>query len=276
MLENRRDPERKLDVSALSRDGRAGKRESGPPLRIAAAADLHCRDANRAEIAAAFAELEGKVDLLLLAGDLTTLGKPSEAAVLADASRPLNLPTFAVLGNHDWHAGRHEELTQVLEEAGITVLDRSYAICHIADTEVGIVGTKGFVGGFPGSHLPDFGEPSLRHVYAETSAEVRALDEGLRAVAVCPIRIVLLHYSPTESTLAGEEPGIWAFLGTDRLAPPIIEHSPNVVLHGHAHAGRFEGSICDVPVFNVSVPLMGRNFWVFELPDVEKALAPIH
>ena len=181
-----------------------------------------------------------------------------------------------MLGNHDWHAGRHEELTQVLEEAGITVLDRSYAICHIADTEVGIVGTKGFVGGFPGSHLPDFGEPSLRHVYAETSAEVRALDEGLRAVAVCPIRIVLLHYSPTESTLAGEEPGIWAFLGTDRLAPPIIEHSPNVVLHGHAHAGRFEGSICDVPVFNVSVPLMWRSFWVFELPDVEKALAPIH
>src|SRR5439155_17396906 len=118
MLENRRDPERELNVSAVSRDGRIGKAASGPPLRIAAAADLHCREANRAETAAAFAELDGKVDLLLLAGDLTTVGEPGEAAVLADACRPLKLPTFAVLGNHDWHAGRHEELTDVLEEGG--------------------------------------------------------------------------------------------------------------------------------------------------------------
>jgi Icc-related predicted phosphoesterase len=275
MPENHGHHESELDVAAVTSDGKAA-RGPGPSLRIAAAADLHCRETNRAEIAAAFAELDGNVDLVLLAGDLTTTGEPAEAAVLADACRALDLPIFAVLGNHDWQAGRHEELTKVLEEGGITVLDRSFTVCCVADTEVGIVGTKGFVGGFPGSHLPDFGEPSLRAVYAETSAEVSALDEGLRAVAVCPIRIVLLHYSPTESTLIGEQPGIWAFLGTDRLAPPITEHSPNVVLHGHAHAGRFEGSIGDVPVFNVSVPLMGRDFWVFELPDVQKALAPIH
>ena len=130
---------------------------------------------------------------------------------------------------------------------------------------------EGFVGGFSGSHLPDFGEPLLREVYAETSAEVAAIDRGLRAVAHCAVRIVLLHYSPTADTLRGEPEGIFAFLGTDRMAPPISEHSPDLVLHGHAHAGQFKGLVGEVPVFNVSVPVMGRDFWIVELSGSRKA-----
>src|SRR5947208_3252024 len=84
--------------------------------------------------------------------------------------------------------------------AGVHVLDRGWAICEAAGVETGIVGTKGFVGGFPGSHLPDFGEPALRRVYAETTAEVEAVQEGLRAVALCPVRVVLLHYAPSATT----------------------------------------------------------------------------
>jgi uncharacterized protein len=80
---------------------------------------------------------------------------------------------------------------------------------------------------------------------------VEALDRGLREIAVCPIRIALLHYAPTEGTIAGEPEGIWAFLGTDRLAAPIAEHEPDLVLHGHAHAGTFESAIGTVPVCNV-------------------------
>jgi uncharacterized protein len=245
-------------------------------LTIAAAGDVHCREHLRAELDQAFAGLEGKVDMVLLAGDLTTHGEPEEATVLVECSRRLSAPKFAVLGNHDWHAGRHEEISRVLAEGGIEVLERSFAICEVNGMEVGIVGTKGFVGGFPGSHLPDFGEPLLRQVYAETSAEVEALDRGLRAIAHCSVRIVLLHYSPTDETLVGEQEGIKAFLGTDRLAPPIVEHCPDLVLHGHAHAGQFEGKVGEVPVFNVSVPVMGRDFWVVELSGVQKRLTPIH
>jgi uncharacterized protein len=36
------------------------------------------------------------------------------------------------------------------------------------------------------------------------------------------------------------------------------------VLHGHAHAGAFQGAIGDVPVFNVALP-MKREFRLFEL-----------
>ncbi len=245
-------------------------------LRIAAAGDVHCSESRRGEIAGAMAALEGTADLVLLAGDLTTHGEPEQASVLADACAPLALPVLAVLGTHDWHADRREELVKALEAGGIQVLDRDWTVCAAGGIDVGVVGIKGFVGGFPGSHLPDFGEPLLRRVYQETSLEVEALDRGLREIALCPARIVLLHYAPTEQTIVGEAPGIWAFLGTDRLAAPIAEHEPDLVLHGHAHSGTFQGAIAEVPVYNVSVPVIGRNFWLFELDVSSPARTPIH
>jgi Icc-related predicted phosphoesterase len=235
------------------------------PIRIAAAGDIHCSPENRAAVEAAFAQIEDEADLILLAGDLTTYGEPDEAEVLADICRSLAVPVLAVLGNHDWHANRRDEIVAALEGAGVKVLERGWTICELDGAKVGVVGTKGFVGGFPDSHLPDFGEPLLRQVYAETSAEVTAIEEGLREVDDCDYRIVLLHYSPTATTLEGEPRVIWAFLGTDRMAPPIAEHRPDVVLHGHGHRGRFEGFIGEVPVFNVAVPVMRRDFFVFEL-----------
>jgi Icc-related predicted phosphoesterase len=243
---------------------------------MAAAGDLHIRDANREQLGAAFAALRGEVDLVLLAGDLTTHGEPEQGEWLAQACAGLDVPILAVLGNHDWHADRADELRRVLEAGGITVLERDMHVLDVGGCELGVVGLKGFVGGFPGSSLPDFGEPLLRQVYAQTTADVEALDAGLRAVAHCPYRIVLLHYSPCDSTLQGEPEGIHAFLGNERIAEPIREHQPDLVLHGHAHAGTFESRIGQSPVYNVSVPVMGRDFWVLELASLRRPASPIH
>jgi Icc-related predicted phosphoesterase len=256
----------------------AGDGDSGTTraVRLAAAGDIHVRKGTEAETRASFDTLRGRADLVLLAGDLTTCGDPNEAAVLADACRDLDLPVIAVLGNHDWHLDRADEVAAVLSDAGVTVLDRESAVVEVAGMRVGVVGAKGFIGGFPGSHLPDFGEPALRMVYAETTAEVKGIARGLQEVATCDVRIVLLHYAPIEATLEGEPEGIWAFLGTDRMAAPIREHEPDLVLHGHAHSGSLEGSIGSVPVYNVSVPLMERNFWVLELSGLREATPPVH
>jgi uncharacterized protein len=238
-------------------------------VKIAAAGDVHASEATRVHLRESFAAIEREVDVILLAGDLTAHGEPEHAEVLAAAARGSTVPIFAVLGNHDLHAGHGDELARVLREAGVRVLDREAVIVELDGQATGIVGTKGFVGGFSGSQLPDFGEPLLRQVYAETSDEAEAIRRGLQEIAHCPIRIVLLHYSPTSDTLHGEPEGIWTYLGSDRLAAPIAEYRPDVVLHGHAHAGSFEGAIGTVPVYNVAVPVTGRDFYVFELEGHE-------
>jgi uncharacterized protein len=235
------------------------------PIRVAAAGDVHCDEENRDELELAFRRVEREVDVVLLAGDLTTYGEREQGELLADICRSADVPIYAVLGNHDWHCSQAAEIVAALVDAGVGVLERAWAVQEVDGASVGIAGVKGFVGGFPDSQLPDFGEPLLRKVYAETTAEVEALGAGLEAIADCDYRIALLHYAPTASTLTGEPRGIWPFLGTDRLAAPILERRPDVVLHGHAHAGAFEGAIGGVPVYNVAVPVLGRDFFVFEL-----------
>jgi Icc-related predicted phosphoesterase len=239
--------------------------DSEAVVRVAASGDLHCREANREQVLAAFAELEGKADLALLAGDLTGEGRPEEAEVLAAAASRCPIPTFAVLGNHDWHGGQAAEIAELLRAAGVTVLEREAARLDVGDVEVGVVGAKGFVGGFAPHHLPDFGEPSLRAVYAETGREVDGLDAGLREIATCDVRLVVLHYAPIETTLEGEPREIFVFLGSDRLAAPILEHGPDLVVHGHAHAGTAGGRIGDSAVHNVAQPVTRRDFEIFEL-----------
>jgi Icc-related predicted phosphoesterase len=234
-------------------------------IRIAAAGDVHASEATRERVERAFAQVESEADVILLAGDLTTTGEPEQACVLADACRGLSIPVFAVLGNHDCHAGRRADIQAVLEEAGVRMLDRSWKTCEIAGLELGVVGTKGFIGGFPGSVLPDFGEPLLRRVYAETSLEAEAIARGLREIVHCDLRVVLLHYAPVEATIIGEPEGIHVLLGSDRLATPIAECGADLVLHGHAHAGSFQGHIGQIPVYNVAVHVTGRDFWIFDL-----------
>jgi Icc-related predicted phosphoesterase len=235
------------------------------PIRVAAAGDIHCSPETQDRLAAAFERVEAEVDLFLLAGDLTTLGEAEQALALADICAAVEPRVVAVLGNHDWHANRVGEIVETLEQAGVTMLNPGTTTCDVDGTSVGVVGTKGFVGGFPDSQLPDFGEPILRQVYRDTTAEVEAIDAGLQEIAACDHRIVLLHYAPTTTTLEGEPRVIWAFLGTDRMAPPIGERRPDIVLHGHAHRGTFEGRIGEVPVYNVALEVMQRDFFVFEL-----------
>ena len=250
---------------AIRSEHAAGAHEPAA-IRIAAAGDIHVgRDGDAERWKAAFDGLRGRVDLILLAGDLTTHGEPEQAAMVAAAVRDVDVPLLAVLGNHDWHRNRRDEVAAALTAGGIDVLDRDHRVLEIAGTEVGVAGVKGFGGGFGGAHIPDFGEPLMRRVYAESIEEADALDAGLRAIARCPFRIALLHYAPITATLEGERTDLWPFLGTDRLAAPLREHHPDLVLHGHAHAGTFAGKLGEVPVHNVSVPVLGEDFWVFEM-----------
>jgi Icc-related predicted phosphoesterase len=229
-------------------------------IRIAAAGDIHCAEPLRERIVRAFHDVQADVDMILLAGDLTTQGEPEQAGVLADACHDLETPVVAVLGNHDYHADRCAEVKAILEAAGIIVLDRAHAVVEVGGLDVGIVGCKGFIGGFPGAEITDFGERLLREMYRETGEEVLALEAGLEAISGCHRRIALLHYAPIADTLVGEPERIWAFLGSGRLATPIGAHRPDLVLHGHAHHGSPEGLIGEITVRNVAVHVIDADF----------------
>jgi len=233
-------------------------------VRIAAAGDLHVHEADAERWHEVFAGLDG-VDLILLAGDLTADGLAAQAELLAEACREAPAPIAAVLGNHDWHMGEEEGIAAALRSGDVRVLERESAVFPVRGVQIGVAGLKGFVGGFLASRIPDFGEPLLRRVYAQTSLDVDALERELQAIDGCDVRVVLLHYSPTATTLTGEREAIWAFLGTDRLAEPILRHEPELVLHGHAHGGTVRGCIGAVEVWNVAAPLLGWQLQVFEL-----------
>jgi Icc-related predicted phosphoesterase len=234
-------------------------------LTVAAVGDVHASEERREHLARAFRALGDDADLVLLAGDLTTHGLVEEAAALADACRLVRQPVLAVLGNHDHHSSQSAEVAAVLEDAGVTVLEGGHVVLETRDLQVGVVGTKGFVGGFPGAEIADFGERLLREVYAETTRQVEALEAGLEAIAGCERRLVLLHYAPVSDTLVGEPEGIWAFLGSGRLAGPIGAHRPEAVFHGHAHHGMPLGSIGAVPVYNVARHVIDRDFALVRL-----------
>jgi Icc-related predicted phosphoesterase len=234
-------------------------------IRIAAAGDVHAAEPLRERLARVFTAVASESDLVLLAGDLTTHGLPEQAHVLADVCAGLPVPIVAVLGNHDHHSGCVDEVQDALRAGGIVVLDREHVILELGDLDIGVVGTKGFVGGFAGAEIPDFGEPALREIYQETTLEVDALEHGLEAIAGCHKRVVLLHYAPIIETIVGEPESIWAFLGSGRLAGPIGMHRPDLVVHGHAHHGATHGAIGTVPVHNVAVHVTGKDFATFVL-----------
>ena len=246
-------------------------------VRIAAAGDVHCHEANREHVREAFARLAGT-------RRPRAAGRRPDDARRARAGRSCwptpaatsTCPSIAVLGNHDWHVNRAGELIATLEDAGIRVLERDSTVVEHEGTEIGIVGAKGFVGGFPGCHLPDFGEPLLREVYAEACEEAEAVDAGLRAVAHCPVRIVLLHYAPIAGHARGRAPPIWTMLGSDRLAAPDHRARARPRPARPRPRGHVRGTLGTVPVYNVSVPVMAQDFWVFEVADLERATTPVH
>jgi DNA repair exonuclease SbcCD nuclease subunit len=70
-----------------------------------------------------FAAIRDAADVLLLAGDLTDYGLPEEAQILTRELSAIRIPVVAVLGNHDRESGKEAEVSHVLTESGMTVLD---------------------------------------------------------------------------------------------------------------------------------------------------------
>lgn len=221
-------------------------------MRIAATADLHFSPQSYDRIREPMSHVRDEADVLVLAGDLTNYGKPEEMDSLLNAVVRLRIPTVAVLGNHDYESGKHEELMRMMTAEGIKVLDGS----SYERDDVGFAGTKGFLGGFGRGVLTAFGEPEVKNFVQAAVDEAMKLERALSQVRAQK-RVVVVHYAPVVDTVKGEPQEIWPYLGSARLAEVVDRHGAVLVLHGHAHHGAPEGRTTGgVPVYNVALGIL--------------------
>ena len=235
-------------------------------IRVAAVGDVHFGSDSAGSMRPHLADIAERADLFLLAGDLTRHGTPEEAAVLAEELRGLPLPMLAVLGNHDYHSDQEKAVTEVLEDAGVRVLEGEGAVVDVGGTPVGVAGVKGFGGGFAGACGSDFGEPVMKafvHHTKEAADRLGAVLDDLAARGV-QRRVALMHYAPTDGTLLGERPEIYPFLGSYLLGEAVDRAGADVVIHGHAHGGTEKGfTPGGIRVRNVARPVINRAYNVY-------------
>lgn len=230
----------------------AGKRDA--KLRVAAVADLHVHKAHRGEYRAMFAEISERADVLAMCGDLTNLGLPEEAEHLAADLEMLTIPAVAVLGNHDHHSGKPEEVRRVLRRANVTFLDEETYVMG----DVGFAGVKGFGGGFGRYMLGPFGEEATKHFVTEALSEALALENALHTLMM-DRKVVLMHYSPIPDTIEGEAPEVQPFLGCSRFSEILDRFDLSAVFHGHAHNGVPKGKTPKGnKVYNCSIEVLKR------------------
>ena len=237
-------------------------------VRIAALGDLHhSRTAPAGALQPLFAQISEEADILVLCGDLTDYGLPDEAKALVRELAPLKIPSVAVLGNHDFQSDQPGEVSRILADAGVKMLD--------GDTTeiegIGFAGIKGFAGGFGRRALGPWGETIIKQFVHEAVNEALKLETALARLRT-PRLIAVLHYSPIQETVEGEPMEIFPFLGCSRLEEPLTRYPVTAVFHGHAHHGRPEGATrTGAPVFNVSMAMMRelfpeRPFRIVEVP----------
>lgn len=232
--------------------------EAGPrkAMRVAAVGDLHVGETTRGDYRDLFERVGDDADVLCLCGDLTNYGKTPEVENLLSDLKACRIPMVGVLGNHEHECGQPDEVSRMLTDAGVKMLDGR---AHEIDG-VGFAGGKGFVGGFGRYMLSSFGEGPIKTFVQAAVEDANLIENSIRMLRT-ERSVVLLHYSPVVDTVVGEPPEIHAFLGSSRLAETIDRYdNVSLVVHGHAHRGAPEGRTNrGVPVYNVALPVL-RTF----------------
>ena len=237
-------------------------------LRIAAIGDLHVRTTVPTEIVRQSVDLHQHADVLIITGDITNGGRILEVEVASEFFQRIKLPKLCVLGNHDRRTTRRRHYISVLRDAGIQVLDGDTVMLP-GFPEVGFAGVGGSGGGF----WPEEAEstPSNRAIQAmavRARREAARLDKALGSIDT-PVKVAILHFAPTTTTLIGEPPVKYPLLGNSVLGKVVDKHQVDMVFHVHSHIGSPEGMTPGgVPVRNVAFDIHdGFSFHSLQLPS---------
>jgi Icc-related predicted phosphoesterase len=239
---------------------------------IAAVGDLLVDESTRGALVDVFANINERANYLVICGDMTTHGRPEQMKAFVEELRGIEIPIVAVLGNHDYEGEAVAECTAVLRDRGIHVLEGDFAIFE----GIGFAGVKGFCGGFGRGSLAPFGERLIKDFVQSAIDDALNLENAMRSLSTA-VKVAVLHYSPIVDTIKGEPEIIYPFLGSSRLLQPIETYDADVVFHGHAHHGTFEGRTPKgIPVYNVALPVLRAqqqtsvHMWSVRVPDRRK------
>ncbi|HYV49076.1 MAG TPA: metallophosphoesterase, partial [Myxococcaceae bacterium] len=175
-------------------------RDQTAKVRLAAVADLHCREDQHGRFRQLVKQVNDEAEVLVLCGDLTDHGKLAEGKTLAEELSALRVPVAAVLGNHDHESGHADEVIAELSKVGVHCLDGDQ---FIFDKVLGIAGVKGFCGGFGNATLQAFGEGPIKQFVGEAVSESLKLEAALSQLDT-PRKVVIMHYAPIPETCTGE------------------------------------------------------------------------
>jgi Icc-related predicted phosphoesterase len=246
-----------------------GLKDEVKKVKIAAVGDIHIRETDKGKWVDCFKEVSKVANVLIICGDLTDTGDEGEAQVLVEELKSCSIPVVAVLGNHDYEKGRHKLIRKIMQDNNVHMLDGEAVVID----GIGFAGVKGFGGGFDSHLLSMFGEGAMKAFVQEAVDEALHLDRALARLDQDNAgikKIAVLHYSPLKATVIGESEEIYPFLGSSRLAEPLIRRKVVAAFHGHAHIGTLEGAVDHVKVFNVAKPILTNSgyklpFFLYEV-----------
>ncbi len=208
-------------------------------MKILCIADIH-GDAEKAF------EIKEKVDLVLIAGDITNFGGKKEACEVIETLKSVSSNIFAVPGNCD-----RKGVLEFLEENEISLHGKGKRI-----EEIGIFG----VGGSTKTPFATPFELSEREI-----AEI--LEKGYKSVRDCRIKILLSH-SPPFGILDRTSSGINA--GSKAIREFLEKNRVNYVICGHIHEARGEANFNNTLVINTGKFSQGCYFIDVKRNEIER------
>ncbi len=179
-------------------------------MRILALTDIHGAYGLAEEIA----RLE-RPDVVVVGGDLTTIGTVAEAEAALQRISPLSGAMMCVAGNMD--SPRHDEL---FERLGLSINGRGRR-----HDRVGFFGVSGAP--FSRLHTP------YEITEEEIGARIRA---GYAMVADAPVKVFVPHAPPYGTRVDIIHAGY--HVGSTAVREAVEDLHPDIVICGHIHEGR--------------------------------------
>ena len=202
-------------------------------MRVLAFSDLH----GSIDMVERILALERTFDLVILAGDITTGGTPSELEKAIRRIEAFGRPVLAVAGNMD-----PLSLERKLEQLGISLDSRGVVI-----GEVGFFG----VSAAPASPLNTLNEISEREIMERAEA-------GWKGVAAARWKVFVPHASPKDTALDRTASG--QHVGSTAVRDFIRIRKPDATICGHIHEARGIDRIGGLPVVNCGPA--GKGYYV--------------